>query len=233
MEGRLRLAERERHRKAKPAEVTEVAPSKAELEQKRAQADAAMAALLQEEEEKKEEEEARKAKRDAKRDKKKKKKGGLKEETFSKVTDKGPEDMHKEKDVVSLEGSSGTNAPEDESCMATDSPDLETVASFAALTLSENGTKLSGIESRQGGTISKKASKKKNRKKVDKILSMGDIDRPQSIEQGEKASEDAGKSDVKGMVKIIRCHNTGTPVISTAKQVSHIFKSHCLGCRLI
>ena len=53
VDGRLRIAERAKHRKAKPAESSESLPTEEELKQKQAQADAVMAELLAEEEKEK------------------------------------------------------------------------------------------------------------------------------------------------------------------------------------
>lgn len=221
MEGRLRLAERERHRKAKPTEVTEVVPSEAELKEKMAQADAAMAALLQEEEEQKEEEEARKARREAKRDKKKKKKGngGAKDDSAKSKEEDGED---KQKDAVSQEGSSGTNAAEDEPCTAAETSDLEITATFAALSLPDSVSQ--HIAPNQNDPVpTKKGGKKKNRKKSEQGGSRTEAEMPTvSPDRGRKSRKDAELSEEapkKGTVKIIRSHNAGATSVSASKQV--------------
>lgn len=221
VEGRLRLAERERHRKAKPTEVTEVVPSEAELKEKMAQADAAMASLLQEEEEQKEEEEARKARREAKRDKKKKKKGngGAKDDSLK---SKEGDSEDKQKDAVSQEGSSGTNAAEEESCTAADTSDLEIITTFAALSLSESVGQ-QNVTNRNDIGPTKKTGKKKNRKKPEQGGSRAEVERlavsPDRGNMDRKDAEAPEDNAKKGTVKIIRCHNGGTPSISSNKQV--------------
>ena len=64
VDGRLRIAERAKHRKAKPTESSESIPTEEELKQRQAQADAIMAELLAEEEkEKKQGDQRQKGKR--------------------------------------------------------------------------------------------------------------------------------------------------------------------------
>ena len=71
IDGRLRIAERAKHRKAKPAESLESIPTEEELRRKQAEADAVMAELLAEEEkEKKQGDQRQKSKRNKDRRKK-------------------------------------------------------------------------------------------------------------------------------------------------------------------
>lgn len=230
VDGRLRLAEREKHRKAKPSEQTMDVPSEEELKERQAQADAIMAELLAEEQKERKAEEQQAAKRKAKKDKKKKRKDAVKED--------GPKkEDHADADLCAGDSSEAIAEDEDKSSIVSGALDVETVESFAALNLSD-----SGISNSVTGQTEKSRGKKQKAKEKDRELKRRPKDKakerdkkgidqvreqeenaPEELKRKEKrkiGGEAAGPSSSKGTIKIICCHNTATPIISSAKRSS-------------
>ncbi|CAD7700374.1 unnamed protein product [Ostreobium quekettii] len=226
VDGRLRLAEREKHRKTKPMEQAADTPTGTELKERQAQADAAMAELLAEEQKQRAAEEQLAAKRKAKKDKKKKRK------------DTAKDNRAKNDHTDGMGGGDSNGAvPEDEDKSTFSALDVETIGSMAKLSLSdppdtmsvaanerepEQG-KVKGCPGKESGaaSVQLKEGVKESDKRLHDRLEEGQNPHPSEGSKkkgkGLENGETVGPSSSQGTVKIIRCHSTATPIISVTK----------------